>query len=240
MAGAVSLARPGRCARDAGRSDRERLGVPNYSLSFQTRSASPRRADQARAAARSLIYRAKLRRDERTRRLSARNCCAGADGGPGPPPLPRLKEIRVKRLQFMAGSNDLDRSIGFNSTMSAPADRRKDDMPSGCWTTHASHFAIQTGSTELPASSTWWSEESVEALDEDMAASRRRPASHRRRPDDCFYAKAKRAGLPPRRMVCGAFFTDGEATVYGDRPPLGALSDSAARQCFFSAGAIAA
>lgn len=45
----------------------------------------------------------------------------------------------------------------------------------------------------------------------------------------CCYAKSEKSWIAdPDGVVWEAFFTNGEATVYGDQPPLTALSDNAA------------
>jgi catechol 2,3-dioxygenase-like lactoylglutathione lyase family enzyme len=48
----------------------------------------------------------------------------------------------------------------------------------------------------------------------------------------CCYAKSEKSWIAdPDGIVWEAFFTNGEATTYGDSPALGALSDSAGDKC---------
>lgn len=58
----------------------------------------------------------------------------------------------------------------------------------------------------------------------------------------CCYAKSEKSWIAdPDGLVWEAFFTDGEATTYGDSPALGTLSDSLPDdQCCVPAGAAAA
>ena len=58
----------------------------------------------------------------------------------------------------------------------------------------------------------------------------------------CCYAKSEKSWIAdPDGIVWEAFFTDGEATTYGDSPALGTLSDSLAEdKCCLPAAAKAA
>jgi hypothetical protein len=54
----------------------------------------------------------------------------------------------------------------------------------------------------------------------------------------CCYAKSEKSWIAdPDGVVWEAFFTDGEATVYGDSPELAALATAEPAQCCAPAGA---
>jgi hypothetical protein len=61
-------------------------------------------------------------------------------------------------------------------------------------------------------------------------------------PTTCCYAKSEKSWISdPDGVVWEAFYTDGEATTYGDSPPLGALGEGLASDaCCVPAGVKAA
>ena len=138
----------------------------------------------------------------------------------------------MKRLHVHVGVSDLESSVQFYATLfgAAPTVLKPDyakwmlDDPrvnfaisSGC---HASkgieHLGIQVESTD----------ELLEVYDRLKAADR--PMLEEGR-TTCCYAQSEKSWIAdPDGVTWEAFYTDGEATVYGESPMLAALSENAA------------
>lgn len=136
----------------------------------------------------------------------------------------------MMRLHVHVGISDLDRSIGFYSTMfgSQPTvvkdDYAKwmlDDPRVNFANTSGQHAAQGVQHLGAQAENT---EELGEVYGRLHAADR--PVLEEGR-TTCCYAKSEKSWIAdPDGLVWEAFFTDGEATVYGDSPALGTLADS--------------
>ena len=136
----------------------------------------------------------------------------------------------MKRLHVHVGVSDLDRSIGFYSTLfGAGPSVTKHDYAKWMLDDPRVNFAISSGRHE-----SWGIEhlgiqvesqpELVEVYDRLKAADR--PVLEEGR-TTCCYAKSEKSWIAdPDGVVWEAFFTDGEATVYGDSPALGTFADS--------------
>ena len=136
----------------------------------------------------------------------------------------------MKRLHVHVGVADLERSIAFYSTLfgAAPAVAKPDyakwmlDDPRVNFAISAGrhdsrgiqHLGIQVESTE-ELGSVYGRLKAAEApvLEEGRTT--------------CCYAKSEKSWIAdPDGVVWEAFYTDGEATSYGDSPTLGTLADS--------------
>ena len=136
----------------------------------------------------------------------------------------------MKRLHVHVGVSDLERSIGFYSTMFGKAPTvAKDDYAKWMLDDPRVNFAISSG--EHPSRGVQHlgvQAESVEELGEVYGRLRAadRPVLEEGR-TTCCYAKSEKSWIAdPDGVVWEAFFTDGEATNYGEGPALGTLSDS--------------
>ncbi len=136
----------------------------------------------------------------------------------------------MKRLHVHVGVTDLDRSIGFYSTMfDAQPTVVKDDYAKWMLDDPRVNFAISSGQHPTPGIQHLGVQaESLEELGDVYGRLRAadRPVIDEGR-TTCCYAKSEKSWIAdPDGLVWEAFFTDGEATVYGDSPELGTLSDS--------------
>jgi catechol 2,3-dioxygenase-like lactoylglutathione lyase family enzyme len=136
----------------------------------------------------------------------------------------------VKRLHVHVGVNDLDQSIQFYSTLFA-ADPTivKDDYAKWMLDDPRVNFAISAGKHDHKGIQHLGVQaESIDELGEvySRLKSAERPVMDEGR-TTCCYAKSEKSWIAdPDGVVWEAFFTDGEATTYGDSPALGTLSDS--------------
>ncbi len=136
----------------------------------------------------------------------------------------------MKRLHVHVGVEDLARSIRFYSTLFAAEPAVvKDDYAKWMLDDPRVNFAISAGQhaatgiqhlgvqAESPA-------ELSEVYGRLKAAER--PVLEEGR-TTCCYAKSEKSWIAdPDGLVWEAFYTDGEATTYGDAPALGTLADS--------------
>jgi len=138
----------------------------------------------------------------------------------------------MKRLHVHVGVGDLDRSIAFYSTLfGAKPTVTKDDYAKWMLDDPRVNFAISAGHLAargiehlgIQAES---SEELTEVYGRLKAADR--PVLEEGA-TTCCYARSEKSWISdPDGVVWEAFFTNGEATVYGDSPALGAVSVNAA------------
>lgn len=138
----------------------------------------------------------------------------------------------MKRMHVHVGVSDLDRSIGFYSTLfGAKPTVVKPDYAKWMLDDPRVNFAISTGDHAAKGIEHL----GIQAENEGELSevySRLKAAD---RPvleegaTTCCYAKSEKSWIAdPDGIVWEAFFTNGEATVYGDNPSLSALSDNAA------------
>lgn len=133
----------------------------------------------------------------------------------------------MKRLHVHVGVEDLDASIGFYSTMfGADPTVVKDDYAKWMLEDPRVNFAISAGNharkgIEHLGIQVENAEELGEVYGRLKAADR--PVLEEGR-TTCCYAKSEKSWIAdPDGIVWEAFFTDGEATTYGDSPPLDQL-----------------
>lgn len=138
----------------------------------------------------------------------------------------------MKRLHVHVGVNDLDRSIGFYSTLfGAEPSVVKSDYAKWMLDDPRVNFAISSGhhaakGIEHLGIQVENGEELAEVYGRLKAADR--PVLEEGA-TTCCYAKSEKSWIAdPDGVVWEAFFTHGEATVYGDSPALAALSGNAA------------
>ena len=136
----------------------------------------------------------------------------------------------MKRLHVHVGVSDLDRSIGFYSTMfNSQPTVVKDDYAKWMLDDPRVNFAISSGQHAKPGIQHLGVQaDSVDELGEVYGRIRAadRPVLEEGR-TTCCYAKSEKSWIAdPDGVVWEAFFTDGEATVYGDSPALGTFADS--------------
>ena len=151
----------------------------------------------------------------------------------------------MKRLHVHVGVNDLDHSIQFYSTLfAAQPTVVKDDYAKWMLDDPRVNFAISAGKhAQKGIEHLGIQVESVGELGEVYG---RLKAADRPVLDEgkttCCYAQSEKSWIAdPDGIVWEAFFTDGEATTYGDSPALGTLGDNlAADQCCVPAKARAA
>jgi catechol 2,3-dioxygenase-like lactoylglutathione lyase family enzyme len=138
----------------------------------------------------------------------------------------------MKRLHVHVGVNDLDQSIGFHSTLFGAAPTvMKDDYAKWMLDDPRVNFAISSG--HHAAKGVEHLGIQVESDEELAEVYGRLKAADRPLLEEgattCCYAKAEKSWIAdPDGIVWEAFFTNGEATVYGDSPALKALSENAA------------
>ncbi len=137
----------------------------------------------------------------------------------------------MKRLHVHVGVNDLDQSIGFYSTLfgTEPA-VVKPDYAKWMLEDPRVNFAISAGNAHKGVEHLGIQVESDEELQEVYG---RLKAADRPMLEEgattCCYAKSEKSWIAdPQGVVWEAFFTNGEAIVYGDNPELSALSVNAA------------
>jgi catechol 2,3-dioxygenase-like lactoylglutathione lyase family enzyme len=137
----------------------------------------------------------------------------------------------MKRLHVHVGVGDLDRSIGFYSTLfgAAPA-VVKPDYAKWMLDDPRVNFAISSG--RHAATGIEHLGIQVEDRSELAEVYGRLEAAERPVLEEgattCCYAKSEKSWIAdPDGIVWEAFFTDGEATVYGNGPALGTLSATA-------------
>ncbi len=136
----------------------------------------------------------------------------------------------MKRLHVHVGVNDLDQSIRFYSTMfGAEPTVLKGDYAKWMLEDPRVNFAISSGNhTAKGIEHLGIQVESVEELGEVYGRLKAadRPMLEEGR-TTCCYAKSEKSWIAdPDGVVWETFYTDGEATTYGDSPELGTLSDS--------------
>jgi catechol 2,3-dioxygenase-like lactoylglutathione lyase family enzyme len=138
----------------------------------------------------------------------------------------------MKRLHVHVGVADLDQSIRFYSTLfGAEPAVAKPDYAKWMLDDPRVNFAISAGQhaskgVEHLGIQVESDEELSEVYDRLKAADR--PVLEEGA-TTCCYAKSEKSWIAdPDGVVWEAFFTNGEATVYGDSPALSALSDTAA------------
>jgi catechol 2,3-dioxygenase-like lactoylglutathione lyase family enzyme len=138
----------------------------------------------------------------------------------------------MKRLHVHVGVDDLDRSIGFYSTLfGAEPTVLKADYAKWMLDDPRVNFAISSGHHAAKGIEHL----GIQAEDEAELAEvyGRLKAADRPVLDEsatiCCYAKSEKSWIAdPDGIVWEAFLTNGDAIVYGDSPPLRALSDNAA------------
>jgi catechol 2,3-dioxygenase-like lactoylglutathione lyase family enzyme len=151
----------------------------------------------------------------------------------------------MKRLHVHVGVADLDQSIRFYSTLfAAEPTVTKPDYAKWMLDDPRVNFAISAGRHDAGGIEHLGIQaESVEELGEVYGRLRAadRPVLDEGR-TTCCYAKSEKSWIAdPDGIAWEAFFTDGEATTYGDSPNLGTLADSLdASQCCVPAGTRAA
>jgi catechol 2,3-dioxygenase-like lactoylglutathione lyase family enzyme len=136
----------------------------------------------------------------------------------------------MKRLHVHVGVDDLDRSIGFYSTMfGAEPAVVKNDYAKWMLEDPRVNFAISSGQHPTKGIQHLGIQaESVEELGDVYGRLKAAdgPVLEEGR-TTCCYAKSEKSWIAdPDGLVWEAFFTDGEATTYGDNPALGTLADS--------------
>lgn len=138
----------------------------------------------------------------------------------------------MKRLHVHVGVESLDRSIAFYSSLfDAEPSVVKDDCAKWMLDDPRINFAISSGNhSAIGVEHLGIQAESTEELSEVYG---RLNASNRPVLEEgattCCYAKSEKSWIAdPDGVVWEAFYTDGEATVYGDSPVLTALSEDAA------------
>jgi len=134
----------------------------------------------------------------------------------------------MKRLHVHVGVSDLDRSIDFYSTLfAAQPTVLKPDYAKWMLDDPRVNFAISAGRHEARGIEHL----GIQAEDEGELAevygrlkSADRPVLEEGR-TTCCYAKSEKSWIAdPDGVTWEAFFTDGEATVYGDSPALATLT----------------
>ncbi len=137
----------------------------------------------------------------------------------------------MKRLHVHVGVEDLDRSIGFYSTLfGAEPTVTKGDYAKWMLDDPRVNFAISTGQHAEKGIKHLGIQ--VESSDELAEVYGRLKAADRPVLEEgattCCYAQSEKSWIAdPDGIVWEAFLTNGEATVYGDSPALNALSDNA-------------
>jgi catechol 2,3-dioxygenase-like lactoylglutathione lyase family enzyme len=139
----------------------------------------------------------------------------------------------MKRLHVHVGVADLDQSIRFYATLfAAEPTVVKDDYAKWMLDDPRVNFAISAG--QHAAKGIEHLGIQAENTDELGEVFGRLKAAERPVLEEgattCCYAKSEKSWISdPDGVVWEAFFTNGEATVYGDSPALAALSDNAAK-----------
>lgn len=136
----------------------------------------------------------------------------------------------MKRLHVHVAVADLDRSIQFYSTLFGTEPKvLKSDYAKWMLEDPLVNFAISAGQHgEKGIQHLGIQAETVEELGQVYGQLRAadRPVLEEGR-TTCCYAKSEKSWIAdPDGIVWEAFYTDGEATTYGDSPALGTLADS--------------
>ena len=151
----------------------------------------------------------------------------------------------MKRLHVHVGVADLDRSVQFYSTLfGAEPKVLKSDYAKWMIEDPLVNFAISAGQhDEKGIQHLGIQAETVDELGQvyGQLQAADRPVLEEGR-TTCCYAKSEKSWIAdPDGIVWEAFYTDGEATTYGDSPALGTLADSLPKEkCCIPAGATAA
>lgn len=138
----------------------------------------------------------------------------------------------MKRLHLHVGVENLSRSIGFYSTLfGADPTVVKHDYAKWMLEDPRVNFAISSGNhAGKGIEHLGIQAENPQELSEVYGRLRAadRPVLEEGR-TTCCYAKSEKSWISdPDGIVWEAFYTDGEATVYGDSPELTAVSENAA------------
>jgi catechol 2,3-dioxygenase-like lactoylglutathione lyase family enzyme len=135
----------------------------------------------------------------------------------------------MTRLHVHVAVNDLDQSIRFYSAMfGAEPTVLKDDYAKWMVDDPRVNFAISSGADQVGIRHLGVQADSLDELGEVYGRMKAadRPVLEEGR-TTCCYAKSEKSWIAdPDGVVWEAFFTNGEATVYGDSPDLGTLADS--------------
>ena len=137
----------------------------------------------------------------------------------------------MKRLHVHVGVTDLDSSVRFYSTLfSAEPTVMKNDYAKWMLDDPRVNFAISSGNHAAKGIEHLGIQ--VESGEELTEVYGRLKAADRPVLEEgattCCYAKSEKSWIAdPDGIVWEAFFTNGEATVYGDSPELAALSANA-------------
>jgi len=136
----------------------------------------------------------------------------------------------MKRLHVHVGVADLDQSIRFYSTLfAAEPTVAKNDYAKWMLDDPRVNFAISAGQHDRQGIQHLGVQaENVDELGEVYGRLKEaeRPVLEEGR-TTCCYAKSEKSWIAdPDGVVWEAFYTDGEATTYGDSPALGTLADS--------------
>ena len=137
----------------------------------------------------------------------------------------------MKRLHVHVGVDDLTQSIGFYSTLfGAQPTVTKDDYAKWMLEDPRVNFAISSGNAHKGVEHLGIQVESKGELQEVYG---RLKAADRPVLEEgattCCYAKSEKSWIAdPQGVIWEAFFTNGEATVYGDSPEVSALSANSA------------
>lgn len=138
----------------------------------------------------------------------------------------------MKRLHVHVGVSDLDRSLAFYSALFGTEPTVvKPDYAKWMLDDPQVNFAISAG--QHASKGVEHLGIKAENTDELAQVYRRLKAADRPVLEEghttCCYAKSEKSWIAdPDGVTWEAFFTDGEATIYGDSPPLIALSNNAA------------
>ena len=147
----------------------------------------------------------------------------------------------MKRMHVHVGVNDLARSVRFYSTMfGAEPAVLKDDYAKWMLDDPRVNFAISSGQHARKGIEHLGIQ--VDSTGELHEVRGRLHAADRPVLEEgettCCYAKSEKSWIAdPDGVVWEAFFTNGEATVYGDSPALETLGSADAPKCCAPAGA---
>ena len=141
----------------------------------------------------------------------------------------------MKRLHVHVGVDDLDRSIGFYSTLfGARPTMVKRDYAKWMLEDPRVNFAISSGNhASVGIQHLGVQAECATELSEVYGRLRNadRPVLEEGQ-TTCCYAKSEKSWIAdPDGIVWEAFLTDGEATIYGDSPVLEALAPGEPAKC---------
>lgn len=146
----------------------------------------------------------------------------------------------MKRLHVHVGVNDLEQSITFYSMLFAAEPAvLKDDYAKWMLDDPRVNFAISSGNHARKGIEHLGIQ--AESADELSEVYGRLKAADRPVLEEgattCCYARSEKSWIAdPDGVVWEAFFTNGEATVYGDSPALDSIAPTAANKCCAPAG----